>query len=125
MRTLHSRAARRKYRAFILGACSRAAAPPAPEAPGMGFNSTLDVLMAMEMPVTIRFGITRMLLRELLRLDAGSVIEFPRSPSEPVDVIVNRRVVARGEIVAFQGNYGVRITEVCRAPAACKGKKGK
>ena len=77
----------------------------------------LDLLMDMEIPVQVRFGRTEMVLRDLLALENGSVVEFPRTPEEPVDILVNGRVVAKGAIVAIQGNYGVRITEVSNSPA--------
>lgn len=73
---------------------------------------TIGLLMDMEMPLLVRFGSTRMLLRDVLALGAGSVVEFRRSPDEPVDLLVNGRVVARAMVVVVQGNYGVRITEI-------------
>ena len=73
---------------------------------------TIGLLMDMEMPLLVRFGSTRMLLRDVLALGAGSVVEFRRSPEEPVDLLVNGRVVARAIVVVVQGNYGVRITEI-------------
>jgi len=76
--------------------------------------STLNLLMDVEMPVLIRFGSTTMLMRDVLALGPGAVIEFHRSPDEPADILVNGQVVARGAVVAVQGNYGVRITEVAR-----------
>ncbi len=73
---------------------------------------TIGLLMDMEMPLLVRFGSARMLLRDVLALGAGSVVEFRRSPEEPVDLLVNGRVVARAMVVVVQGNYGVRITEI-------------
>ena len=73
---------------------------------------TIGLLMDMEMPLLVRFGSTRMLLRDVLALGAGSVVEFRRSPDEPVDLLVNGRVVARAMVVVVQGNYGVRIIEI-------------
>ena len=73
---------------------------------------TIGLLMDMEMPLLVRFGSTRMLLRDVLALGAGSVVEFRRSPDEPVDLVVNGRVVARAMVVVVQGNYGLRITEI-------------
>jgi flagellar motor switch protein FliN/FliY len=73
---------------------------------------TIGLLMDMEMPLLVRFGSTRMLLRDVLALGVGSVVEFRRSPEEPVDLLVNGRVVARATVVVVQGNYGVRITEI-------------
>jgi len=74
------------------------------------------MLMDLEIPVQVRFGKTMMLLRDVLALEDGSVVEFHRPPEEPVDILVNGRVVARGAIIAIQGNYGVRIMEVTGAP---------
>jgi flagellar motor switch protein FliN/FliY len=73
---------------------------------------TLDLLMDVEMPVSVRFGSTTLLLRDIIAWSEGSLVEFHRSPDEPADIIVNGRVVARGAVVAVQGHYGVRITEI-------------
>jgi flagellar motor switch protein FliN/FliY len=72
----------------------------------------LDLLMDMEIPIQVRFGKTEMVLRDVLTLGDGSAVEFHRPPEEPVEILVNGRVVAWGSVVAIQGNYGVRITEV-------------
>ena len=72
----------------------------------------MGLLMDMEMPLLVRFGSTRMPLSDLLALGTGSVIEFRRSPEDPVELLVNGRVVARATVVVVQGNYGVRITEI-------------
>lgn len=89
-----------------------AAMPPAgPPAAGVG-NDTLGLLMEMEMPLLVRFGSTRMLLADILALGRGSVVEFRRGPDEPVDLLVNGRVVARATVIVVHGNYGVRITEI-------------
>jgi flagellar motor switch protein FliN/FliY len=73
---------------------------------------TLDLLMDVEMPVSVRFGSTSVLLRDILGWSEGSMVEFHRSPDEPADIVVNGRVVARGAVVVVQGRYGVRITEI-------------
>ena len=75
-------------------------------------SGTLDLLMDMEMPVLVRLGGTTMLIRDLLELGSGSVVEFRHAPDDPVDILVNGRVVARGAVVTVQGNYGVRILEI-------------
>lgn len=83
---------------------------------------TLDLLMDMEMPVLVRLGGTTMLIRDLLELGTGSVVGFRHAPDDPVEVLVNGRVVARGTVVTVQGNYGVQILEIVsqgtEAPAA-------
>jgi flagellar motor switch protein FliN len=75
-------------------------------------SQTMDVLLDIELPVTVRLGSAQMTFGEVMGLNAGSLVEFGRSPEEPVDVLVNGRLVARGEMVMVQGNYGVRITEI-------------
>jgi flagellar motor switch protein FliN/FliY len=75
-------------------------------------DAKLDVLLDIELPVTLRFGRTQMLLGDVMALGTGSVIEFDRGVDQPVDVLVNGRVVARGEAVMVQGNYGVRVSEI-------------
>jgi flagellar motor switch protein FliN/FliY len=75
-------------------------------------SSTLNLLMDVELPVSVSFGRTRVRVQEILKLITGSIIELDRSISEPVEVIVNNCVVARGEVVVVDGNYGVRINEV-------------
>jgi flagellar motor switch protein FliN/FliY len=75
-------------------------------------NSALDLLLDIELPVTLRFGRRQMTLSEVIDLNRGSVIDFGQSAEEPVEVMVNGRVVARGEAVMVQGNYGVRISQI-------------
>ena len=83
------------------------------DTPDAGQNSgTLDLLLDTELPVLVRFGSTKMPLCHLMKLTAGSVIEFGCTPEHPVEVIVNGRVIARGAAVVVQGNYGVRISEI-------------
>ena len=79
-------------------------------------SQTLDGLLDIELPITVRLGSAQMSLGDVIGLNAGSLVEFDRASEEPVEVLVNGRVVARGEMVMVQGNYGVRITEIssCR-----------
>src|SRR5213083_1699450 len=78
-------------------------------------SSNLAVLMDVQLPVSIRFGETEMVLEEVIKLGVGSVIELSSSIDEPVEVIVNGKVLARGEVVTVDGYYGVRITEITNA----------
>jgi flagellar motor switch protein FliN/FliY len=73
---------------------------------------SLDLLMDVELGVTLRFGSRRLLLREILDLNPGSVIELDREVSDPVDMLLDGRLVARGEVVVLNGCYGLRVTEV-------------
>jgi flagellar motor switch protein FliN len=75
-------------------------------------GSALDLLLDIEMPVTLRFGRTQMSLNDVIDLNRGSVIDFGQSAEEPVEVMVNGRIVARGEAVMVQGNYGIRISHI-------------
>jgi flagellar motor switch protein FliN/FliY len=68
--------------------------------------------------VTLRFGERQLLLRDVLELSPGSVVELDRHVKEPAELLVTGRVVARGEVVIVDGNYGLRITEV--APASTR-----
>lgn len=77
-----------------------------------GDRSSLSVLVDVELPVSIRFGQTEMTLDEIIKLGVGSVIELNASVDAPVDLVVNGRSLARGEVVSVDGFYGVRITEV-------------
>jgi flagellar motor switch protein FliN/FliY len=95
-----------------------AAALPPPPAPMVGAATApdnLDVILDIELPLTVRFGRTEMTLQSLTKIGPGSVIDLDRSPDEPVEVLVNDKIIARGEVVVVAGNYGVRITEVASA----------
>ena len=73
---------------------------------------SLGALMNVQLPVSVRFGETEMLLEEVVRLGVGSVIELNSAVDDPVDLVVNGRCFARGEVVTVDGFYGVRITEI-------------
>jgi len=72
----------------------------------------LELIRDVELAVTLRFGSRRLLLREVLDLNPGSVIELDRAVHEPVDLLLDGRVIAQGEVVVVEGNYGLRVTEV-------------
>jgi flagellar motor switch protein FliN len=97
---------------------AKPADPPSPPLPPSPEQSKikLDLLMDVELAVTLRFGSRRMLLREVLDLVPGAVVDLDRQVDEPVDVLLDGRLVARGEVVVLDGNYGLRVTEV--APAS-------
>jgi flagellar motor switch protein FliN/FliY len=75
-------------------------------------NPNLALLMDVQLPVSIRFGETEMLLEDIVKLGVGSVIELNCGVDEPVELIVNGKSLARGEVVTVDGFYGVRITEI-------------
>jgi flagellar motor switch protein FliN/FliY len=74
--------------------------------------ANLDLVMGVELNATLRFGQRQLSLREVLDLTSGSVVELDRQVDDPVELILDGRVVARGEAVIIDGNYGIRITEV-------------
>jgi len=75
-------------------------------------SAAFDRLADVELDATLRFGSRGMELQEVLSLGPGSVIELDRHVSEPVELVVGDRIVARGEVVVVSGNFGLRITEV-------------
>jgi flagellar motor switch protein FliN/FliY len=77
-----------------------------------GQSSPLNVLLDLEMPLTLRFGRARLHLEEIVNLEPNALLELDKAPHEPVEVLVNGRMVARGRVVEVQGNYGVQIVEV-------------
>lgn len=93
---------------------SPAAAPPSPPQ-AHNDRVNLDLLLDVELAVTLRFGSRTMPLRDVLDLNPGAVVDLDRRVQEPIDMLLDGRVVARGEVVVVDGNYGLRVTEV--APA--------
>jgi flagellar motor switch protein FliN len=86
---------------------SKPAQPAVPQS-----SRTMDLLTQIELPVSISFGRMRMPMRDVLKLTTGSIVELDRGVNEPVEVMVNRCLIARGEVVVVEGNYGVRIQEI-------------
>jgi flagellar motor switch protein FliN len=85
--------------------------PASDSAPGAG-TGALDMLMDVQLGLTLRFGSRQMLLREILDLNPGAVIELDRKVAEPVDLLLDGKLVARGEVVVINGDYGLRVTDV-------------
>ncbi len=76
-------------------------------------NATnIDLLMDVSLRVTVELGRTRMQLAQILELQHGSVVELERLAGDPVDILVNECLVARGEVVVVDDKFGVRITEM-------------
>ena len=75
-------------------------------------NSNLELLLDVTLDATICFGQKQMLLRDILDLHPGAAVVLDRHVEEPVDLLVGGRMVARGEVVIVDGNYGLRITEI-------------
>lgn len=73
---------------------------------------SMDLLLDVELPVSVSFGRAQLMLKDVIKLTTGSIVELNRALSEPVEVIVNNCVIARGEVVVVEGNYGIRIKQV-------------
>lgn len=77
---------------------------------------SLDMLHDVEMAVTVELGRTRMTVREILGLGPGTVVELDRAAGAPVDVVVNGTLIARGEVVVIDEEFGIRVTEIVSTP---------
>jgi flagellar motor switch protein FliN/FliY len=84
-------------------------ATPDPEPPR---SRTMDLLLDVDLPVSISFGKAELPMKDVLKLTTGSIVELNRGVSEQVEVLVNQCLIARGEVVVIDGNYGVRIQEI-------------
>ena len=92
-----------------------AAAPTrqAPVASGPAVDTgNLDLLLDIQLPVVVRMGQTEMQMGELLKLTPGSILELNRSADAPVELLVNGKLIAKGEVVVVDGNFAFRITEI-------------
>lgn len=77
-----------------------------------GGATNLDLLLGVTLQVTVELGRTKMNIEEILHLGPGSVLELDKLAGEPVDVLVNDKMIARGEVVVLDDRFGVRITDV-------------
>ncbi|MGB6132058.1 MAG: FliM/FliN family flagellar motor switch protein, partial [Acidobacteriaceae bacterium] len=75
-------------------------------------SGNYDLLLEVELDAQLRFGSREMELQELLELGPGDVVELDQQVSDSVDLIVGDKIVARGEVVLVNGNFGLRVTEV-------------
>jgi len=91
-----------------------------PAAAGEGKPRNIDLLMDVDLPVSIELGRTRMNISDILSLSPGSVVELDKLVGEPVDLLVNQKTVARGEVVVVEENFGLRITELLSAEERIK-----
>lgn len=97
--------------AALLDALAGKAEPAAAES-GPQVPATLDRLLDVELPLSVSFGRTNVPVQEVLKLASGSIIELNCPANDLVEVIVNNCMIARGEVVVIEGNYGVRIREI-------------
>jgi flagellar motor switch protein FliN len=103
------------------------AAPPKPSASGNIFDSSpsdpavklddtemknIGLIMGVKLPVRVRIGKKKMLLKDVLSMDIGSVIELNQLANDPLDILVDDHVIAQGEVVIVDGNFGVQVTSI-------------
>ena len=86
--------------------------------PAGGQRGSLDLLRHVAMEVTVEIGRTRMTVQELLSLHPGEVVELDRAASAPADLLVNGTLIARGEVVVVDEDFGLRISEIVTDAAA-------
>lgn len=98
---------------LIAALCAVAAGAGTSATAASRFGATnLQLVMDVELNVALRFGQRQLPLREVLDLSSGSVIELDRMVDEPVELLLDGKVIARGEAVIVDGNYGLRVTEI-------------
>jgi len=87
-------------------------APAAAASLGTMSGRNIDLLMDMELPITVRIGSTEMKLIDIMKIGIGSIIELEKMVDDPVEVLVNDKLVALGEVVVLDNNFAIRIIEV-------------
>jgi flagellar motor switch protein FliN len=75
-------------------------------------NKSLDLILDIPLTVAVELGRSKMLINDLLQLGQGSVIELTKLVGEPLEVLVNQKLVARGEVVVVNEKFGVRLTDI-------------
>src|ERR1700722_6049465 len=91
------------------------AAPATDMAMGVGENLSLETVYDIPVQITVILGRTNMQVNQLLKLGRGAVIELEKKVGEPIDIFVNNRLVARGEVVVVEDRIGVTMTEIIKA----------
>ena len=86
--------------------------PPLPESAGRKNGNGIELLLDITLPVTVELGRTRMMIRDILHLAPGSVLELDKMAGEAVDILINDKSIARGEVVVIDENFGVRLTSI-------------
>jgi flagellar motor switch protein FliN/FliY len=77
-----------------------------------GEMKNIGLIMGVKLPVRVRIGKKKMLLKDVLSMDIGSVIELNQLANDPLDILVDDHVIAQGEVVIVDGNFGVQITSI-------------
>ena len=75
-------------------------------------DSNLNLLLDIPLKVTVELGRTQKQIKEILELSQGSIIELDKLAGEPVDILINNKLIAKGEVVVIDENFGVRVTDI-------------
>jgi flagellar motor switch protein FliN/FliY len=86
--------------------------PPLGEGVPYGVSGNISLLLDVPMTLTVELGRTRQLVKDILGLGEGSIIELDKLAGEPVDLLVNGKLIAKGEVVVIDENFGVRVTDI-------------
>ena len=84
-------------------------------------ENKMDLLLDLTLPVSIELGRTNLMINEILNLKRGSIVEFEKLASEPVDILINGKKMAEGEVVVIEKHFGIRITNLANASDRIKG----
>ncbi len=87
-------------------------APPVVSETNASRNPNLDRILDIPLLLSAQLGSTRMLIKDLLQLGPGSIVELDKLAGEPLEILVNERLVARGEVVMVNEKFGIRLTDV-------------
>ncbi len=90
---------------------------------GIRGESNIDLLLDVPMSLVVELGRAQMAIKDILGLGPGSIIELDKAAGEPVDLLVNGKLIARGEVVVIDENFGFRVTEIVSSIE--KGNEGK
>ena len=85
-----------------------------------GPPSSLGLILDVTLPVSVELGRARMQIQDILKLVPGSIVELDKSAGDPVDILINDRPIARGEVVVIDENFGVRLTSIVTATERIK-----
>ncbi|MDR3038271.1 MAG: flagellar motor switch protein FliN [Candidatus Adiutrix sp.] len=86
--------------------------PPPPSSAADGASRPLDFILDIPLEISVELGRARMVINDLLQLGQGSVIELSKLAGEPLEIFVNGKLVARGEVVVVNEKFGVRVTDI-------------
>ena len=86
--------------------------PPLGEGVPQGVSQNINLLLDVQLTLTVELGRTKQYVKDILGLGEGSIIELDKLAGEPVDLLVNNKLIAKGEVVVIDENFGVRVTDI-------------